>query len=120
MRFIEVVLLEQDKNVVALADAYFFPPFQSSLLPITKGGHVIPNKLPPRKAKITTYNKLSNETIIWVVELSEVHAATRGSHHRGKIISSEIIPDVQPPLVLFPLNFKSRIISLHSFEMLSL
>jgi primary-amine oxidase len=38
MRFIEVVLLEPDKHVVALADAYFFPPFQPSLLPRTKGG----------------------------------------------------------------------------------
>ena len=31
MRFVEVVLLEPEKNVVALADAYFFPPFQPSL-----------------------------------------------------------------------------------------
>nr|DAD30826.1 TPA_asm: hypothetical protein HUJ06_009677 [Nelumbo nucifera] len=60
MRFIEVVLLEPDKNVVALADAYFFPPFQPSLLPKTK--------------------------------------ATRGGHHRGKVISSQVIPDVQPPM----------------------
>lgn len=28
MRFIEVGLVEPPKNVVALADAYFFPPFQ--------------------------------------------------------------------------------------------
>ncbi|GFZ12008.1 copper amine oxidase family protein [Actinidia rufa] len=38
MRFVEVVLLEPEKHVVALADAYFFPPFQPSLLPRTKGG----------------------------------------------------------------------------------
>ncbi|KAI3690614.1 hypothetical protein L2E82_48749 [Cichorium intybus] len=36
----EAVLSEPDKNVVALADAYFFPPFQPSLLPRTKGGAV--------------------------------------------------------------------------------
>ncbi|KAL6973173.1 primary-amine oxidase [Sarracenia purpurea var. burkii] len=52
MRFIEVVLLEPKKHVVALADAYFFPPFQPSLLPRTKGGPVIPTKLPPRRAKL--------------------------------------------------------------------
>uniref|UniRef100_A0A453C6Z8 Amine oxidase n=1 Tax=Aegilops tauschii subsp. strangulata TaxID=200361 RepID=A0A453C6Z8_AEGTS len=67
MRFVEAVLLEPEKNVVALADAYFFPPFQPSLLPRTK-------------------------------ELSEVHAATRGGHHRGKVISSEVVPDVQPAM----------------------
>ncbi|KQK00069.2 hypothetical protein BRADI_3g47537v3 [Brachypodium distachyon] len=76
MRFVEVVLLEPEKNVVALADAYFFPPFQPSLLPRTKGG----------------------PTSIWIVELSEVHAATRGAHHRGKVISSEVVPDVQPAM----------------------
>ncbi|XP_010251089.1 PREDICTED: uncharacterized protein LOC104593101 isoform X2 [Nelumbo nucifera] len=98
MRFIEVVLLEPDKNVVALADAYFFPPFQPSLLPKSKGGPVIPSKLPPRRARLVVYNKRSNETSIWVVELSEVHAATRGGHHRGKVISSKVVPDVQPPM----------------------
>ncbi|XP_020106923.1 uncharacterized protein LOC109723113 [Ananas comosus] len=98
MRFIEVVLLEPEKNVVALADAYFFPPFQPSLLPRTKGGAVIPSKLPPRRARLVVYNKISNETSVWIVELSEVHAATRGGHHRGKAISSEIVPDVQPPM----------------------
>ncbi|BBH03768.1 Copper amine oxidase family protein [Prunus dulcis] len=46
MRFVEVVLLEPDKHVVGLADAYFFPPFQPSLLPRTKGGPIIPTKLP--------------------------------------------------------------------------
>ncbi|KAJ8476383.1 hypothetical protein OPV22_020110 [Ensete ventricosum] len=70
MRFIEVVLLEPEKNVVALADAYFFPPFQPSLLPRTKGGPVI----------------------------LEVHAATRGGHHRGKVISSEVVLVVQPSM----------------------
>ncbi|XP_072979302.1 amine oxidase [copper-containing] zeta, peroxisomal-like isoform X3 [Typha angustifolia] len=98
MRFVEAVLLEPEKIVVALADAYFFPPFQPSLLPRTKGGPVIPSKLPPRRARLVVYNKQSNETSIWIVELSEVHAATRGGHHRGKVVSSEVIPDVQPPM----------------------
>lgn len=99
MRFIEVVLLEPEKHVVALADAYFFPPFQPSLLPKTKGGPVIPTKLPPRRARIVVYNKKSNETSLWIVELSEVHAVTRGGHHRGKVISSTVVPEVQPPMV---------------------
>ncbi|KOM40466.1 hypothetical protein LR48_Vigan04g066400 [Vigna angularis] len=98
MRFIEVVLLEPDKNVVALADAYFFPPFQPSLLPRTRGGPLIPTKLPPRCARLVVYNKKSNLTSIWIVELSQVHAVTRGGHHRGKVISSHIVPDVQPPM----------------------
>ncbi|CAN1295522.1 Amine oxidase [copper-containing] zeta, peroxisomal [Linum perenne] len=98
MRFIEVGLVEPEKNVVALADAYFFPPFQPSLLPKTKGRAVIPTKLPPRKARLVVYNKKSNETSVWTVELTEVHAATRGGHHRGKVISSKVIPDVQPPM----------------------
>ncbi|KAM1025850.1 hypothetical protein ACFX13_039595 [Malus domestica] len=98
MRFVEVVLLEPDKHVVALADAYFFPPFQPSLLPRTKGGPIIPTKLPPRRARLVVYNKKSNETSTWIVELSEVHAATRGGHHRGKVVSSEVVPDVQPPM----------------------
>ncbi|XP_014521049.1 uncharacterized protein LOC106777802 [Vigna radiata var. radiata] len=98
MRFVEVVLVEPDKQVIALADAYFFPPFQPSLLPRTKGGPVIPSKLPPRKARLVVYNKRSNETSIWIVELREVHAATRGGHHRGKVISSKVIPNVQPPM----------------------
>ncbi|KAJ0039290.1 hypothetical protein Pint_22893 [Pistacia integerrima] len=98
MRFVEVVLMEPDKHVVALADAYFFPPFQPSLLPRTKGGPVIPTKLPPRRARLVVYNKSSNETSIWIVELSEVHAATRGGHHRGKFISSKVVPNVQPPM----------------------
>ncbi|CAL5021150.1 unnamed protein product [Urochloa decumbens] len=98
MRFVEVVLLEPEKNVVALADAYFFPPFQPSLLPRTKGVPVIPSRLPSRRARLVVYNKQTNETSVWVVELSEVHAATRGGHHRGKVISSEIVPDVQPAM----------------------
>ncbi|KAL6177512.1 hypothetical protein ACLB2K_049038 [Fragaria x ananassa] len=98
MRFVEVVLLEPDKHVVALADAYFFPPFQPTLLPRTKGGPIIPSKLPPRRARLVVYNKTSNETSTWIVELSEVHAATRGGHHRGKVILSQVIPDVQPPM----------------------
>ncbi|RDX76497.1 maoI, partial [Mucuna pruriens] len=98
MRFIEVVLMEPDKHVVALADAYFFPPFQPSLLPRTKGGPVIPSKLPPRRARLVIYNKKTNETSIWIVELSQVHAVTRGGHHRGKVISSHVVPDVQPPM----------------------
>ncbi|KAF3330159.1 copper amine oxidase 1 [Carex littledalei] len=98
MRFVEAVLLEPEKNVVALADAYFFPPFQPSLIPRTKGGPVIPGKLPPRRARLVVYNKKSNETSIWVVQLSEVHAATRGGHHRGKVVATEVIPDVQPPM----------------------
>ncbi|KAG2566896.1 copper methylamine oxidase-like isoform X1 [Panicum virgatum] len=98
MRFVEVVLLEPEKNVVALADAYFFPPFQPSLLPRSKGSAVIPSRLPPRRARLVVYNKQSNETSIWIVELSEVHAATRGGHHRGKVISSGVVPDVQPAM----------------------
>ncbi|CAI9283818.1 unnamed protein product [Lactuca saligna] len=98
MRFVEVVLSEPDKSVVALADAYFFPPFQPSLLPRSKGGAVIPSKLPPRRARLVVYNKKSNETSIWIVELSEVHATTRGGHHRGKVVSSRTIQDVQPPM----------------------
>lgn len=99
MRFVEVVLVEPDKNVVALADAYFFPPFQPSLLPRTKGGPVIPSKLPPRRARLVVYNKKSNETSLWIVELSQVHAVTRGGHHRGKVVSSRVVPDIQPPMV---------------------
>jgi primary-amine oxidase len=98
MRFIEVALFEPNKHVVALADAYFFPPFQPSLVPKTKGGPVIPTKLPPRRARLVVYNKKSNDTSVWIVELSEVHAVTRGGHHRGKVISSHVIPDVQPPM----------------------
>ncbi|KAK7855569.1 copper methylamine oxidase [Quercus suber] len=98
MRFIEAVLDEPSKHVVALADAYFFPPFQPSLVLKTRGGPRIPTKLPPRRARLIVYNKKSNETSVWIVELSEVHAVTRGGHHRGKVISSHVIPDVQPSM----------------------
>ncbi|KAH9627216.1 hypothetical protein KSS87_020762 [Heliosperma pusillum] len=98
MRFIEVVLWEPEKQVVAMADAYFFPPFQPSLLPRIKGRPVIPAKLPPRQARLVVYNKKSNETTLWTVELTEVHATTRSGHHRGKVISSVVVPDVQPPM----------------------
>ncbi|KAF6148627.1 hypothetical protein GIB67_042586 [Kingdonia uniflora] len=98
MRFIEVVLSDPEKHVVALADAYFFPPFQPSLLPRTKGVTGFPGKLPPRCARLIVYNRKSNETSIWIVELSEVHTATRGGHHRGKVISSQVVPDVQLPM----------------------
>lgn len=108
MRFVEVALVEPDKNVVALADAYFFPPFQPSLLPRTKKGPVIPSKLPPRQARLVVYNKKSNKTSVWIVELSEVHAVTRGGHHRGKVISSEVVPDVQPSMVCY--SHKCKII----------
>ncbi|KAK1359666.1 Amine oxidase [Heracleum sosnowskyi] len=98
MRFVEVVLSEPDKNIVALADAYFFLPFQPSLFLRTKGVAVIPSKLPARRARLVVYNKKSNETSIWIVELSEVHAATRGGHHRGKVITSQVVRDVQPSM----------------------
>uniref|UniRef100_A0A0D3FS80 Amine oxidase n=1 Tax=Oryza barthii TaxID=65489 RepID=A0A0D3FS80_9ORYZ len=102
MRFVEIALLEPEKNVVVLADAYFFPPFQPSLLPGNRNALIIPTKLPPRRAKLVVYNRQTNETSIWIVEFSEVHADsdTRGGHHRGgKLISSEVvIPDVQPAM----------------------
>ncbi|XP_073525662.1 uncharacterized protein [Phyllobates terribilis] len=98
MRFVEVVLLEPEKQVVAIADAYFFPPFQPSLIPRTKRQPGIPSKLPPRQARLIVYNKRSNETSVWIVQLTEAHATTRGGHHRGKVISSKVIPDVQPPM----------------------
>lgn len=100
MRFVEVVLNEPDKNVVALADAYFFPPYQPTLYrPKAKGGAIYPLQLPPRQARLVVYNKRTNETSIWMVELSEVHATARGGHHRGKVLSSVVVPDVQPPMV---------------------
>ncbi|XP_074316830.1 diamine oxidase [copper-containing] 1, peroxisomal-like [Silene latifolia] len=98
IRFIEVSLVEPEKQVVALADAYFFPPFQSSLVPRTKGGPLVPSKLPSRRARLIVYNKRTNETSIWVVELSEVHAVARGGHHKGKVVSSQVIPEVQPAM----------------------
>ncbi|KAK7377831.1 hypothetical protein VNO80_03264 [Phaseolus coccineus] len=66
---------------------------KSSLLPRTKGRPVIPSKLPPRRPR-------SNETSVWIVELREVHATTRGGHHRGKVISSKVIPNVQPSMLV--------------------
>ncbi|KAH9626521.1 hypothetical protein KSS87_017301 [Heliosperma pusillum] len=98
MRFIEVVLWEPEKHVAAMADAYFFPPFQPSLLPRIKGRPVIPAKLPPRQARLVVYNKTSNETTLWTVELTEVHATIRSGHHRGKVISSVVVLHVQPPM----------------------
>ncbi|WOH05245.1 hypothetical protein DCAR_0624659 [Daucus carota subsp. sativus] len=98
MRFVEVLLSEPDEKIVALADAYFFKPFQPSLFPRTKGVSGIPSKLPARRARLVVYNKKSNETSIWIVELSEVHAATRGGHHRGKVVTSQVVRDVQPAM----------------------
>lgn len=98
MRFVEIVLKEPEKHIIALADAYFFPPFQPSILPMGKGGPVIPKQLPPRQARLIVYNKLTNETSVWIVELTEVYAVARGGHHRGKVLSSEVIPDVQPAI----------------------
>uniref|UniRef100_A0A0E0CMR4 Amine oxidase n=1 Tax=Oryza meridionalis TaxID=40149 RepID=A0A0E0CMR4_9ORYZ len=69
MRFVEVVLLEPEKTVVALADAYFFPPFQPSLLPRTKNAPIIPTRLPARRARLVVYNKMKNETSIWISSL---------------------------------------------------
>ena len=105
MRFVEVLLSEPDEKIVALADAYFFKPFQPSLFPRTKGVSGIPSKLPARRARLVVYNKKSNETSIWIVELSEVHAATRGGHHRGKVVTSQVVRDVQPAMVFPQLHY---------------
>ncbi|CAI5484567.1 unnamed protein product [Closterium sp. Yama58-4] len=78
IRFIEVALNEPPKDVVALADAYFFPPYQHSVL--------------------VTWNKLTNQTAVWVVQLAEVHASLRGGHHRGRIKSCHVMEDVQPAM----------------------
>ncbi len=105
MRFVEVVLNEPGKNVVALADAYFFPPYQPMLFRSKAGnvpgafGPMYPLQLPPRQARLVVYNKKTNETSVWLVELSEVHATARSGHHRGKVLSSVVVPDVQPPMV---------------------
>ncbi|KAJ7538366.1 hypothetical protein O6H91_11G045300 [Diphasiastrum complanatum] len=99
MRFIEVVLCEPEKDVVALADAYFFPPYQPTFfLPMDKGGASWRLHLPSRQARLTVYNVRNNETTIWSVELTEVHAVTRGGHHRGKVVSCEVMHDVQPSM----------------------
>lgn len=98
MRFVEVVLNEPDKHVVAMADAYFFPPYQPMLFKPKGKSSLYPLHLPHRQARLVVYNKKTNVTSVWVVELSEVHATARGGHHRGKVISSVIVPDVQPPM----------------------
>lgn len=99
VRFVEVALLEPDKETVGLADAYFFPPLQPSLARKAGSAPAIPSKLPARRANLIIYNKLTNETSVWVVELAEVHASARSGHQKGKVVSSQVIPDVQPPLV---------------------
>jgi primary-amine oxidase len=102
MRFVEVVLLEPEKNVVALADAYHFQP---SVLPRMQGYDGVPSILPPRRARLVVYNKLSNETSIWILELSEMHAAANeGGHETCNVISSEVVRDVQPAMVYFIYN----------------
>ncbi|TQD70868.1 hypothetical protein C1H46_043600 [Malus baccata] len=68
---------------------------------------MITSKRPPRQARLVVYNKRSNETSIWIVELSKVHAATGGGHHRGKVISSEVVLDFQPPVVYKPRPIES-------------
>uniref|UniRef100_A0A7I4EC36 Amine oxidase n=1 Tax=Physcomitrium patens TaxID=3218 RepID=A0A7I4EC36_PHYPA len=79
MRFVEVVLNEPDKRVVAVADAYFFPPYQPMLdKPKGKPSMFPTLQLPYRQARLVVYNKRTNVTSVWVVELSEVHAAARG------------------------------------------
>lgn len=95
----EVVLDEPDKHVVAMADAYFFPPYQPMLFKTKGKSSFYPLQLPHRQARLVVYNKRTNVTSVWVVELSEVHATARGGHHRGKVTSSVVVPDVQPPMV---------------------
>lgn len=99
MRFIEVSLVEPEKHVVAMADAYFFPPYQHSLYTPPKGKPLPQMHLPKRQAEVVVYNKISNETTVWKVELTEVHAVTRGGHVKGKVLHCDVIPDVQPPMV---------------------
>jgi primary-amine oxidase len=109
MRFVEVVLNEPDKHVVAMADAYFFPPYQPMLFKPKGKSSFYPLHLPHRQARLVVYNKRTNVTSVWVVELSEVHATARGGHHRGKVISSVVVPDVQPPMVRLPNLCSSRL-----------
>jgi primary-amine oxidase len=97
MRFVEIVLNEPDKNIVALADAYFFPPFQPLMSSKAKGGPIIPRQLPPREASVIVYNRNTNKTSIWIVELTK-DAVAQGGHHRGRVLSSHLIPNVQPPM----------------------
>ena len=121
MRFIEVELEEPEKHVVALADAYFFPPYNHSLYvpptlprPASKSNGMSATRdaaaphrdtvgpvlrLPPREARVCVYNKKSNETAVWVVELLEVHAVARGGHHRGRVKSKQVVENVQPSMV---------------------
>lgn len=96
MRFVEAVLLEPEKNVVAFAHAYHFQP---SVPPRMQGYDAVPSSLPPRRARLVVYNKLSNETSIWILELSE--AANKGGHETCSVISSEVVRDVQPAMVYF-------------------
>ena len=106
MRFCEAALHEPAKEVVAMADAYFFPPYQPSLYKMprtlgagTRGSPPVKLQLPARQARLVVYNKKTNETAVYIVELLEVHAAARGGAHRGKLVSKEVVPDVQPPMV---------------------
>ncbi|CAN8286822.1 unnamed protein product [Cochlearia groenlandica] len=100
MRFIEVALVEPEKDVLALVDAHFFTSFEQQVVSNNNiNGHVVLTKLPPRQARLIVYNKKSNETSVWIVELCElVHVVTRCGHHKGKVVSSQVIPDVQPPI----------------------
>jgi hypothetical protein len=98
MRFVEIMLNEPDKNVVALAEAYFFPPFHPLMPSRAKGGPIIPRQLPPREASVIVYNRNTNETSIWIVELTTEDAVSQGGHHRGRVLSSQLIPNVQPAM----------------------
>lgn len=80
----------------ALGDTYHFKP---SVLPQMQGYDAVPSSLPPRRARLVVYNKLTNETSIWIVELSEVHAAANeGGDETCNVISSEVVRDVQPTI----------------------
>jgi primary-amine oxidase len=108
MRFVEVVLNEPGKNVVALADSYFFPPYQPILFrsKASKPAATISSlqqqqQLPPRQARLVVYNKKTNTTSIWLVELSNqvLNAPSAAHRHHAKILSSVVVPDVQPPMM---------------------
>jgi hypothetical protein len=111
MRFVEVVLNEPGKNVVALADSHFFPPYQPMLFrsKASKPAATISSlqqqqqqqQLPPRQARLVVYNKKTNKTSIWLVELSNqvLNAPSAAHRHHAKILSSVVVPDVQPPMV---------------------
>eukprot|EP00850_Spirogloea_muscicola_P019801 SM000199S05428 [mRNA] locus=s199:197527:202985:- [translate_table: standard] len=100
MRIVECSLHEPSKDVVAMADAHFFPPFRQDwhLPERTRSGPAPPPALPNRQARVIVYNKKTNETTVLVVELLEVKAAPRSGHSRGKVVSAEVVPDVQPPM----------------------